>query len=114
MKKIFNSPFRVTQAFSVNADYYKQFGLKGHEGLDLVPSASDWTIISPLDEGGVVKDIDDPKQGGAYGITCTIWYPKAKIALQFCHMSKNDLKVGDTVALGQTIGTMGFTGNTQG
>src|SRR3990167_4006363 len=114
MRTPFKTPFKVTQAFGVNAAYYKQFGLPGHEGIDLVPTGSDWTIISPAEGGVVVRDIDDPKQGGAYGNTCTIWYKQLNIALQFCHMSKNYLSLDATVGLGQTIGLMGDTGNTQG
>lgn len=114
MRQIFRSPFKVTQTFGVNAAYYGQFGLKGHEGLDLVPTTSDWTIISPIGDGVVVRDIDDPKAGGAYGNTCTVWYKQLNIALQFCHMSENYLKLNDTVTLGQAIGKMGDTGNTMG
>lgn len=115
MRSIFNSPYVVTQAFGVNYDYYKQFGLPGHEGIDLIPQdLNDWTVISPEGDGQVVRDIDDPKQGGAYGNTVTIWYPKLKIALQFCHLRSNNLKVGDKVAKHQAIGVMGNTGNTNG
>lgn len=115
MKEVFKSDFKITQAFGVNKEYYQQFGLAGHEGIDLIPTnLSDWTIISPENDGQVVKDIDYPMQGGAYGITMTIWYPKLKIALQFCHLSNNFVKIGDDVQKGQEIGVMGDTGNTNG
>ena len=115
MKKIFKSDFRVTQAYGVNYDYYKQFGLAGHEGLDIIPvNLNDWAVLSPEGDGEVVKDIDNPKDGGAYGNTITIWYRKLKIALQFCHLAKNFVSIGDKISKGQEIGIMGATGNTNG
>ena len=114
-KLVFKSPFKITQYYGVNKDYYKKFGLAGHEGIDLIPQdLSDWMIISPEGGGQVVKDIDDPKSGGAYGNTATVWYPSKKFALQFCHMEKNLVKVGDKITKGQEIGKMGATGNTSG
>lgn len=113
MKKIFNSDFKITQGFGARPEYYKQFGLKGHEGIDIIPTSSDWTIISPDNNGKVVRDNDRPT-GNNYGNYITIWYPDQKIALQFCHMSENYLKIGDSVQQGQRIGKMGSTGNSTG
>lgn len=113
MKRIFNSDYKITQVFGARPEYYKQFGLKGHEGIDLIPSNSDWTIISPDNNGQVVRDNDRPT-GNNYGNFVTIWYPEQKIALQFCHMSENYLKIGDSVQQGQRIGKMGSSGNSTG
>ena len=115
MRKVFKSPFKITQYYGVNKDYYKKFGLAGHEGIDLIPQdLSDWIIVSPDGGGEVVRDIDNPKSGGAYGNTATVWYPSKKYALQFCHMAENYVKVGDKIIKGQSIGKMGETGNTDG
>jgi len=112
--KVFNSPFRITQEFGVNEDYYKKWGLKGHEGLDVVPTSSDWTIFSLPWKGKVVKDIDMASRGGNYGIFCTIWYPDINEAWQYCHESANKVWVGQDLAPGAPIGTMGSTGNSTG
>lgn len=39
MKSPFRSAFKVTQEFGVNADYYKRFGLKGHDLLNAIQKA---------------------------------------------------------------------------
>jgi uncharacterized coiled-coil protein SlyX len=109
---LFNSKYRVTQEFSKNPDYYDDFGLKGHEGIDLVPTTSDWTVKS-LEDGVVVKDEDNAKSG-AYGINVTVWHPKIKKATQYCHLSRNFVTIGQQVKKGQAIGDMGDTGNTRG
>lgn len=114
MIKVFNSPFRVTQKFGINSDYYKQFGLTGHEGLDLVPTSSDWSVYSLPYKGKVVKDIDMASKGGAYGITDTIWYPEIGEAWQYCHLKTNTLYEGQEIDPGIYIGQMGDTGNTKG
>lgn len=108
----FNSKYKITQAFGVNADYYKQFGLSGHEGIDLIPTGSVWDVYS-LTDGVVVNETDDPRSG-AYGIWLTVWCPSKKIALQYCHLKENYVKSGDKVTQGQKLGVMGSTGNSTG
>lgn len=114
MVKVFNSAFKVTQKFGVNPDYYKQFGLTGHEGLDLVPTSSDWSVYSLPYKGKVVKDIDMASKGGAYGITDTVWYPEIGEAWQYCHLKTNTLYEGQEIEPSTYIGQMGDTGNTKG
>lgn len=114
MVKVFSSPFKVTQKFGVNPDYYKQFGLTAHEGLDLVPTGSDWSIFSLPYKGIVVKDIDMKEKGGAYGVTTTIWYKEINEAWQYCHMQTNAVYQGQELEPGQYLGQMGATGNTKG
>lgn len=113
MLKIFNSPFRVTQAFGVNPEYYSQFGLRAHEGTDLIPTTSDRAIFSMPYAGVVVLDSDNPKSG-AYGIHCTIWYPSINKAFEYCHMSENKVVMGQQISPKTWIGIMGGTGNVQG
>lgn len=112
MRSPFKSAFRVTQSFNERPDYYKQFGLKGHEGIDLVPSGTNWDILA-LEDGKVVTDSDNPKSG-AYGNYITIWHPSIKKATQYCHLQTNKVSVGQDVKRGEAIGVMGATGNTQG
>jgi hypothetical protein len=112
MRKIFNSDFKVTQLFKNNPAYYAQFGLAGHEGLDVVPTTSDWAIHA-LEDGVVVRDEDNPRSG-AYGIYVTIWSPTLNKATQYCHLSSNIVSFNQQVKKGEKIGTMGSTGNTNG
>lgn len=117
MRQIFKSKHRITQKFANKLivggkDYYAQFGLKGHEGLDLVPTGTQLDVFS-LADGVVVRDEDNAKSG-SYGINCTIWSPTLNIAFQYCHLSSNTVREGELVKAGQTIGFMGGTGNTMG
>ena len=109
------SPFRgghtITQRYKERPEYYTQFGLRGHEGIDLVPKSGSWEILS-LEDGIVVRDEDRPI--GSYGIFTTVWHPKIKKATQYAHMDYNVVQVGQEVKKGQFLGEMGATGNTQG
>lgn len=112
MRNLFRSKHRITQEYGVNKDYYSKFGLQGHEGLDLVPTGTDWTIYA-LEDGVVVKD-EDNARSGAYGVYCTIWHPSIKRATQYCHLEFNLVELGMQVKKGQAIGKMGSTGNSTG
>lgn len=112
MRQIFRSKFKVTQEFGVNPEYYKKFGLTAHEGIDIIPTGSDWTVYA-LEDGVVVKDEDNAKSG-AYGKYVTIWHPSIKKATQYCHLASNIVDNGIQVKKGQAIGVMGSTGNTSG
>ena len=114
MRKVFNSPFKVTQAFGVNTEYYKQFGLRAHEGLDVIPTTGDWSVYSLPFKGIVVKDIDMAGKGGNYGVHVTIWYPDIKEAWMYCHLASNSLFLNQEIAPTSYIGVMGGTGNTTG
>ena len=118
MRNLFKSKQRITQIFAnkliVNGkEYYKQFGLLGHEGLDLVPTGSVWDVLC-LEDGVVVKDIDDAVLGKGYGKNVTVWHPTIAKATQYCHLASNDVSLGQRVTRGQKIGVMGKTGNTMG
>jgi hypothetical protein len=112
MRSLFRSKHKVTQEYGVNKDYYSKFGLQGHEGLDLIPTGTDWTVYA-LADGVVVKD-EDNARSGAYGVNCTIWHPSLNRATQYCHMEFNLVENGMQVKQGQAIGKMGSTGNSTG
>lgn len=111
-----NTPFRagntITQNFGERADYYKQFGLAGHEGLDCVPVDGERAICA-VEDGIVVRDVDDPKSG-AYGIYCVVLNKQTKRAWWYCHMSQNNTSIGQEIKRGDVLGTMGGTGNVTG
>lgn len=114
MIKVFNSPFKVTQKFGVNPYIYKKYGLKGHEGLDLIPTTSDWAVYSLPFKSIIVKDIDMKKKGGHYGIFTTAWYPDISEAWMYCHFSSNNTYKGQELPPTFKLGQMGATGNTTG
>lgn len=110
----FKSGYVVTQAFGVNYEFYGQFGLKGHEGIDLVPifvaNPSEW-MVHALSDGIVVQEadsLDNPAR--AYGIWVTIWHPSLNLATRYCHMEYNTTIEGQRVDKGDVIGKMGNTG----
>lgn len=127
MKSPFRSAIKVTQPFGGNhtltingkqikaSTYYGQWGLKGHEGIDLIPNGTSWDILA-LADGVVVLDDDiaGPKLSDPYGKIVTIWHPALNKATMYCHLNINWVKQGETVKKGQVIGQMGSTGNSTG
>lgn len=115
MIKVFNSEFVVTQGFGLRPEYYGQFGLLGHEGLDGIPkNVNDKRFYSLPFKGKVIKDFDMASKGGAYGINCTVWYPEIKEAWQYCHASVNYVGIDQELPPTTYLGDFGATGNTQG
>lgn len=102
----------ITQKFGERPEYYKQFGLAGHEGIDLIPKDSDRTIYC-IEDGVVVRDVDNPNSG-PYGIYCVIWNEKTKRAWWYCHASVNNVSLGQVFKRGDKIAVMGGTGNVSG
>lgn len=111
LSDIFEGNYPITQKYGERPDYYKKFGLSGHEGVDFkTPTNTD--ILSPFD-GKIIRDTDDPKSG-AYGNHIVVWDPKQKCAVWFCHLTSNLCKIGDVVKKGQVLGRTGNTGNSTG
>lgn len=108
---IFKGNFPVSQFYGQRPEYYKQFNLAGHEGVDFATPIGT-PILAPFD-GVVIRDNDDPKQG-AYGDTLVLWDSKQKCAVWFCHLLKDTFSVGDKVKKGQVLGETGNSGNTSG
>ena len=104
---------RETQPFGVN-NYgvdYRQWGLSGHNGNDIVPLKGSWDVLS-VDDGVVVRDEDIPKDG--YGNYVTVWNQAKNIAYQYAHLEINNVQIGQTIKKGQKLGTMGNTGFSTG
>lgn len=108
---IFKNGYKITQLFGNNPSYYDQWDFNGHEGIDLIPNDSDWNVYLPED-GVVVRDTDTPRDN--YGNFVTVWNKKNKRAWWFCHLSKNNVKLGQELKAGTIIGVMGNTGNSSG
>lgn len=113
MKSPFLCPARITQRFGVNPQVYGKFGLKGHEGIDLVPDGFDWGVHA-LEGGTVILDDDDGgRRGAAYGVSVRVQSPDGRVCL-YAHLSENVVKLGDVVKEGDLIGIQGNTGHSFG
>lgn len=101
---IFSSKPRITQYFGANSDYYSQFHLFGHEGLDLVPTGPDFTIYSWM--RGV---IGRRYTSDIYGETIIIYESKNALSWRLAHLSKVFVEEGDYIEYDNPIGIMGDT-----
>ena len=99
----------VTQEFGDNPDNYVQFGLPGHEGLDI--RAHHRTDIYAVAAGTVYRVGDD--DGHNYGIRVYIDHGNG-ISTAYAHLDERFVNIGDVVQGGQLIGYADNTGNSQG
>lgn len=104
--------FPETQGFGARPDYYKQFGLNGHEGIDFGLPVG--TPVIAATNGVVSRDTDDPIQGKNYGINVVLWDTEQLCLTYYCHLSSNVVSVGQKIVAGQLLGYSGNTGNTTG
>ena len=109
MKSIFTTPPRITQYYGVNAEYYSQFGNAGHEGLDLVPTGEDWTVLSPF-RGTVTRCYES----SSYGLCVMIYSPEFEMSTRIAHLSEVYAVEGQFIRDGGMVGRMGNTGNSRG
>lgn len=99
----------ITQQYGARPEYYKQFGLKGHEGIDFrAPEGS--KIFSCTDGTVVLAQQDDGRH--PYGTHIRVQY--GPYTLVYAHLSKLLVSSGDDVKAGQIIGLAGNTGNSSG
>lgn len=104
--------FRLSQGFGENPEYYKKFGLAGHEGLDFATPTG--TPIVSATDGVVIRDLDNPVQGKNLGIYVTVWDKEQQCATYYCHLASNVVSVGQSVVKGQLLGFSDNTGNSTG
>lgn len=116
MDSCFNGPMRITQTFGnklmVNGkDYYAQWNLKGHNGIDVVPMEDDWNIYNYL-SGKILKI----EYNNTYGNRILIWNKKEKLIEYHNHMEyvNKQLVVGQHIDAKTLIGKMGNTGKSFG
>lgn len=96
-----------SQYFGENPDWYKPFGMKGHNGID-IPTPTGTKLLSCIN-GKVTETANDVKGYGIY----------VKIENEYCgvlyaHLKDFSLKVGDKVKAGDFVGFSGNTGNSTG
>lgn len=107
LRRPFNGNFPLTQGFGERPEAYAQFGLKGHNGLDYgLPHGT--PVVAALE--GKVTEVGNDTTG--YG-----GYVKVENSAQgqlYGHLSRIDVKVGDTIYEGQQLGLSGGTKGTWG
>ena len=116
---ILTQGFGIENTASQLLRMYQSTGLRGHDGLDIIPVNGDWSVLS-VSEGEVIYAVSDynpdriqnPRwwQGNYVGIwdraNNRFWY--------YYHLSSKSVNVGDRVSRGQVIGVMGSSGNSTG
>ena len=97
---------RVTQIFGARPDYYQQWNLAGHEGIDV--STPIGTPVSAAHDG-LVQRLYSPD---TYGVWLQVWGDDVMTA--YAHLSAVTVTSGQRVTAGTPIGLSGMTGNCDG
>lgn len=107
---------QVNQFFGERPEYYAQFGLPGHEGIDLVsPLGTPYFCVAP---GTVVwvsdKKRSNPSQPSNYGWHMIVQHANGYSTL-YAHAKPNPpVSAGQVVSAGDILGYSGTTGNSSG
>lgn len=100
----------ITQHFGSNPHYYRQFGLPGHEGVDLrAPSGSKIFCVAP----GRVYVVQNNPKGHNYGIHVRVQHAGGYVTT-YAHLQEAFVGVGDDVQAGSVLGLADNTGNSFG
>lgn len=101
-----NNP-RITQPWGKPNTRYKA---KRHTGIDFGVAVG--TPVLAITNATVSKVLNDK----SYGLVVAIEYihNNVKYETWYCHLSKQDVKVGSAVSAGQQLGLSGNTGNSTG
>lgn len=112
MKHLFHPLDKVfiTQGFGARPEVYKQFGLKGHDGLDyrtrFIDSPLGKRYVSAMRDG-VVETVRWDTRG--YGVHIRIKHEDGALSI-YGHLTKPYVQKGDKVKAQQIIGLSGNTG----
>ncbi len=99
----------ITQHYGMNKDYYHQFGLDGHEGIDFrAPHGSNIFACA----AGTVYRVEATPVGN-YGCQVRIDHHNGYKTI-YAHLLRPTVSAGDTVRMGQVIGLADNTGNSRG
>lgn len=108
-------PGVLTQGFGIHPEWYKQFKLPGHEGLDM-KAPLETEIVNV--HGGTVVRVDKDEQHLAYGWHIRVEFTGVdgwKYECTYAHFAHpSELEVGMEVYAGQVLGYAGSTGNSTG
>lgn len=97
-----------SQLFGKHPEWYKKFGLKGHNGIDIPLQAS--TLLYSCINGTVTEVAWDKLGYGKY-----IKIENNECGVLYAHMKTlSNFKVGEKVKAGESIGLSGNSGNSTG
>jgi hypothetical protein len=109
--EVWPTEFRViTQHFAANPRNYAQFGLPGHDGIDLrAPTGSKVFAVAP----GEVFRVHSRPTGHNYGIHVRIMHQDGYKTI-YGHLQKVFVRTGQIVEAGTVLGLADNTGNSYG
>ncbi len=100
----------INQYFGANPQNYAQFGLPGHEGVDIMaPIGSKVFAVAP----GVVKMVQTNPQGHNYGKHVRIEHRDGYETI-YAHLQDVGVRTGQSVEAGSYLGLADNTGNSFG
>jgi len=97
---------RVSQWWGLHPDWYRRFGLPGHNGLDYAAPLG--TPVLAAHDGDCVVG-DDPQ-----GFGCFVRVNGDGYYTLYAHLSAVTVETGEAVGVGQQLGNVGTTGNSTG
>ena len=101
---------QINQYFGQNPHNYAQFGLPGHEGLDLMaPTGSKVFAVAP----GTVRVVNTSATNHNYGIHVRVDHADGWQTI-YGHMQQTTVQVGQPVKAGDQLGLADNTGNSFG
>lgn len=101
---------KVNQWFGENPDWYDDFGLPGHDGVDIrAYSGSKIFAVAP----GTVYRVEHNPDAHNYGIHVRIEH-RGGYRTIYAHLQEAHVNEGESVAAGQVIGLADNTGNSFG
>lgn len=105
----------ITQLFGANPDFYRKYGLKGHNGIDFRTKFKDTPQgkreIYAVDDGTVLRVVI--AKNGGYGTYVSIKHDDGSITL-YGHQYVPKVKTGQRVQAGDVIGISDNTGDSTG
>ncbi len=105
--------FRITQRFGERPEYYKKYGLAGHNGIDLAPIKPNQRgviIYAPHDGFCIVGDNGNTGYGKFVRITSEPTNGQRRQS-DLAHFASIFVRSGDYAPLGTPLGVMGSTGD---
>lgn len=104
----------VTQRFGERPDFYRKYGMKGHNGIDFrsrfIDSPLGRRYVTAAAEGTVEVSRWDV---AGYGVHVRLRHADGSMTI-YGHLTKPYVSKGDRVAAGQRIGLTGSTGDSSG
>ena len=109
--RILVGDFPISQIFGVNPAYYAQYGLVGHNGIDIT-APFETAVLAGVT--GVVQFVGFSSTG--YGKYVVVWDQSQLLVLLFAHLNSVAplIQVGNPVNPGNPIGGVGQTGKVTG